>query len=55
MTPTEKKHNKCPLTVVVGPFGPHYAKLQCAKHHKMIYWLNKDQVEKLKGEYDLHT
>lgn len=44
-TPVYKKHKNCPVKAVLGPFGPHYAKLVCAKHGKMIQWLNESQYQ----------
>lgn len=39
-----RKHKNCPVQVVVGPFGPHYAKLICTRHNKQIQWLNQQDA-----------
>lgn len=39
-----KKHRNCTVEVVVGPFGPHYAKLVCKVHKKHIQWLSKESA-----------
>ena len=46
-TQIDRKHWHCPTQVVVGPFGPHYAKLECTKHKKVIQWLSKSNAEEL--------
>jgi hypothetical protein len=42
-----KKHKNCEVEIVVGPFGPHYAKLVCKSHKKLIQWLNKESADTL--------
>jgi len=45
---TNKQHEHCKgaVAVLVKDEGcPHYAKLCCKKHNKMIQWLNKADYE----------
>ena len=42
-----KKHKNCEMIAVLGPFGPHYAKLVCKKHNKTVQWLSCDQYTQI--------
>ena len=43
-----KQHKNCPIKVIMGPFGPHYARFECRKHHKFIKWATPSEVNILK-------
>lgn len=39
-----KRHKNCPIKVIIGPFGPHYARFECRKHRKFIKWATLTEV-----------
>jgi hypothetical protein len=42
-----KKHDKCPVKAIKGPFGIHFGKLICKRHHKHIQWLSQADFKAL--------
>jgi len=42
-----KKHDKCEVKAIKGPFGIHYGRLICARHHKHIQWLSEADYKAL--------
>jgi len=51
-SPVYKKHKNCDTKIVLGPFGPHYAKLICKKHGVQLQWLSKSAVALLEVPID---
>lgn len=41
-TPPTVTHKDCEVKLVVGPFGPHYAKLVCVQHNKFVAWAKQE-------------
>ena len=38
---TNTHHDKCEVKAIKGPFGNHYGRLSCKRHHKHIQWLSE--------------
>lgn len=40
-------HDTCPVKAIKGPFGFHFGKLICKRHHKHIQWLSEADFKAL--------
>ena len=50
-----KSHDKCPVKAIKGPFGPHFGRLICNKHHKHIQFLSETdfiKTVKILGKFE---
>jgi hypothetical protein len=45
-----EQHRHCPCRVVILGRKPHYAKLHCIKHNKMVQWLSKEDALEYKRQ-----
>ena len=44
-----KKHDRCPVKAIQGPFGNHFGKLMCSRHNKHIQWLSEADYRQITG------
>ena len=45
--PPIQRHLQCECQIVIGPFGPHQAKIVCIKHRTFVQWVSKKNIEVL--------
>ena len=44
-----KCHSVQPCDVIIGPFGPHYAKALCSKCGAFVKWVKKNLAIRQRG------